>query len=92
MPVSCDTVLVTVRLESKRTGTGRLEAGKFKQALDPLVFERPYKPFNPLTFLCARRRAPYAPVRHEARAARRGCGRRAQMGAAAIRKRFRAIR
>ena len=44
----CDTVLVTYG-SNQRTGTGRLEAAKFKQALDPLVFERPYKPFNPLT-------------------------------------------
>jgi acetyl-CoA acetyltransferase len=44
----CDTVLVTYG-SNQRTGVGRLEAGKFKQALDPLVFERPYKPFNPLT-------------------------------------------
>ena len=44
----CDTVLVTYG-SNQRTGTGRAEAGKFKQALDPLVFERPYKPFNPLT-------------------------------------------
>ena len=44
----CNTVLVTYG-SNQRTGTGRLEAGKFKQALDPLVFERPYKPFNPLT-------------------------------------------
>ena len=44
----CDTVLVTYG-SNQRTGVGRQEAGKFKQALDPLAFERPYKPFNPLT-------------------------------------------
>jgi len=44
----CDTVLVTYG-SNQRTGVGRLEAGKFKSALDPLPFERPYKPFNPLT-------------------------------------------
>ena len=44
----CDTVLVTYG-SNQRTGVGRLEAGKMKSALDPLVYERPYKPFNPLT-------------------------------------------
>ena len=44
----CDTVLVTYG-SNQRTGVGRAEAGKFKSALDPLPFERPYKPFNPLT-------------------------------------------
>lgn len=44
----CDTVLVTYG-SNQRTGVGRAEAGKFKSALDPQPFERPYQPFNPLT-------------------------------------------
>ncbi len=34
---------------NQRTGVGRAEAGKYKMALDPQVFEHPYKPFNPPT-------------------------------------------
>jgi acetyl-CoA acetyltransferase len=44
----CDTVLVAYG-SNQRTGVGRAEAGKYKMALDPQVFEHPYKPFNPPT-------------------------------------------
>jgi acetyl-CoA acetyltransferase len=44
----CDTILVAYG-SNQRTGTGRSEAGRHKMALDPQVFERPYKPFNPPT-------------------------------------------
>jgi len=42
----CDTVLVAYG-SNQRTGVGRGEAGRYKMALDPQVFEHPYKPFNP---------------------------------------------
>ncbi len=42
----CDTILVAYG-SNQRTGTGRSEAGRHKMALDPQVFEHPYKPFNP---------------------------------------------
>ena len=42
----CDTVLVAYG-SNQRTGAGRAEAGRHKMALDPQVFEHPYKPFNP---------------------------------------------
>jgi acetyl-CoA acetyltransferase len=42
----CDTVLVAYG-SNQRTGVGRSEAGRYKMALDPQVFEHPYKPFNP---------------------------------------------
>ena len=44
----CDTILVAYG-SNQRTGTGRAEAGRHKMALDPQVFEHPYKPFNPPT-------------------------------------------
>ncbi len=44
----CDTILVAYG-SNQRTGTGRTEAGRHKMALDPQVFEHPYKPFNPPT-------------------------------------------
>jgi acetyl-CoA acetyltransferase len=44
----CDVVLVTYG-SNQRTGVGRAEASKFKAALDPQPFERPYQPFNPLS-------------------------------------------
>jgi acetyl-CoA acetyltransferase len=44
----CDTILVAYG-SNQRTGTGRSEAGRHKMALDPQVFEHPYKPFNPPT-------------------------------------------
>jgi acetyl-CoA acetyltransferase len=44
----CDTVLVAYG-SNQRTGVGRGEAGRYKMALDPQVFEHPYKPFNPPT-------------------------------------------
>ena len=44
----CDVVLVAYG-SNQRTGVGRAEAGKVKMALDPQVFEHPYKPFNPPT-------------------------------------------
>jgi acetyl-CoA acetyltransferase len=44
----CDAVLVTYG-SNQRTGVGRAEAGKYKMALDPQVFEHAYKPFNPPT-------------------------------------------
>ena len=44
----CDVVLVAYG-SNQRTGVGRAEAGKYKMALDPQVFEHPYKPFNPPT-------------------------------------------
>jgi hypothetical protein len=43
----CDTVLVAYG-SNQRTGVGRGEGGRYKMALDPQVFEHPYKPFNPL--------------------------------------------
>jgi acetyl-CoA acetyltransferase len=42
----CDTVLVAYG-SNQRTGVGRAEAARYKMALDPQVFEHPYKPFNP---------------------------------------------
>jgi acetyl-CoA acetyltransferase len=44
----CDTILVAYG-SNQRTGVGRNEAGRHKMALDPQVFEHPYKPFNPPT-------------------------------------------
>ncbi|MDH4172842.1 MAG: thiolase, partial [Betaproteobacteria bacterium] len=44
----CETILVAYG-SNQRTGTGRAEAGRHKMALDPQVFEHPYKPFNPPT-------------------------------------------
>ena len=44
----CDVVLVTYG-SNQRTGVGRAEGGKYKSMLDPLAFEAPYKPFNPMT-------------------------------------------
>lgn len=44
----CDTILVAYG-SNQRTGVGRSEAGRYKMALDPQVFEHPYKPFNPPT-------------------------------------------
>ena len=42
----CDVVLVAYG-SNQRTGVGRVEAGKYKAALDPQPFEHPYQPFNP---------------------------------------------
>jgi acetyl-CoA acetyltransferase len=44
----CDTVLVAYG-SNQRTGVGRAAAGRYKMALDPQVFEHPYRPFNPPT-------------------------------------------
>jgi acetyl-CoA acetyltransferase len=42
----CDTILVAYG-SNQRTGVGRSDAGRYKMALDPQVFEHPYRPFNP---------------------------------------------
>lgn len=44
----CDTVLV-VYGSNQRTGLGRAEQAKHKVALDPQVYEAPYRPVNPLS-------------------------------------------
>lgn len=44
----CDTVLVTYG-SNQRTGFGRAEQAKHKSALDPQVYEAPYRPVNPLS-------------------------------------------
>jgi acetyl-CoA acetyltransferase len=44
----CNAVLVAYG-SNQRTGTGRALVGKLKSQLDPLIYEAPYKPFNPPT-------------------------------------------
>ena len=44
----CDTILVAYG-SNQRTGVGRSATAQHKMALDPQVFEHPYKPFNPPT-------------------------------------------
>ena len=43
-----DAILVAYG-SNQRTGMGRADMGKLKSQLDPLVYEAPYKPFNPPT-------------------------------------------